>query len=236
MEAHESAQPEAGGVSGLSDAQHSGPWMITNGWLTIVWLAMPLALAGLELWHPSHVAHHVATSFFPVAGWWLTLHIIQFVLCAGLAGSIYLLTTGCHGISMVASRVAAIVFVVFYDLGEAVIGVGTGVLGHHAGDLSATSQAGRVEAITAIFNDPTVNAIYTVGRGAWLVTMLSAAVAILLHRHKPTAAICIALSGVILFVFDHPGPLGSLAFLLFFIGAVALQTGKRTKPALVSLQ
>jgi hypothetical protein len=63
--------------------------------------------------------------------------------------------------------------------------------------------------------------------------LLSAAVAVYRHRRAPVPTICLILSGVILWVFDHPGPFGALAFAMFFLGAFSLQFGQRGPGALV---
>jgi hypothetical protein len=191
----------------------------------IVLLGPPLALAAIELTHPAHVAHNVVSAFFPVAGWWFVLHIIQFVLFALLSGSLFLLTADCRGVATITSRFATAVFVIFYNLGDAVIGVAAGALGRNANQLAHDAQSGRAEAISVLFNEPVINGIYIVGRAAWFVALLSAAVAIVRYRRAPVPAVFFALSGVLLAVFDHPGLFGSLAFASFFVGAVILDAG-----------
>lgn len=193
----------------------------------LVLLGTPLALAILEFAHPAHVAHDITTSFFPVARWWFTLHIIQFILFSLMGGAIYLLTDDIDGIAMAASRLGAAVFVVFYNLGEAVIGVATGLLGRGAGAFTPAVQQARADAIQTIFHDPTINAIYDIGRTGWFVAMLSASVAVYRRRRARLPATCFALSGLILWYFDHPAPYGSLAFGLFFVAALRLQMAEK---------
>jgi hypothetical protein len=122
-----------------------------------------------------------------------------------------------------------VLFVISYDLGDAVIGVAAGALGRNANQLAHEIQSGRAEAINVIFNDPVIDGIYFVGRAAWFVALLSAAVAIFRHRRAPAPAAFFALSGVLLAVFDHPGILGSLAFASFFVGAVTLDAGRPSR-------
>ena len=93
----------------------------------VVLLGTPLALAILELFHPQ-VTRDVAGTLFPVAGWWITLHIVQLVLFALMGAALWLLTDGLHGIATTVSRLGAAVFIVFYGAGYILLGIDTGIL------------------------------------------------------------------------------------------------------------
>jgi hypothetical protein len=80
-------------------------------------LGTPLTLALLEFFHPL-VSRDVAGTLFPVAGWWVTLHVVQLVLFALMGAALWLLTDGLHGIATTVSRLGAAVFVVFYGAGD----------------------------------------------------------------------------------------------------------------------
>src|SRR3712207_4100207 len=101
---------------------------------TAVLLGTPLALAILEFFHPL-VSRDLAGTLFPVAGWWVTLHVVQLVLFALMGAALWLLTDGLHGIATTVSRLGAVAFVVFYGAGEALLGIATGILALGAGDL-----------------------------------------------------------------------------------------------------
>ena len=197
-------------------------------------LGTPLLLAGLELTHPAHVGHDVPGRFFPIAGWWLALHLAQFVLFGGMGVAVWLLTAGDRGPAVVASRIGAVIFVAGYDLGDAVFGVAAGVLGRGAGALPPAVRDGRAEAVAALFHDPLVNAVYDVGRAGWVLAMLSASAAVYVRRGRPVPAVCLALSGGLLWAFDHPGPAGAVAFGCFFAAAAALdRNGAQSRPGSV---
>src|SRR5215204_2887943 len=90
-------------------------------------LGTPLTLALLEFFHPL-VSRDVAGTLFPVAGWWVTLHVVQLVLFALMGAALWLLTDGLHGIATTVSRLGAAVFVVFYGAGDTLMGIATGIL------------------------------------------------------------------------------------------------------------
>jgi hypothetical protein len=113
----------------------------------VILLGTPLTLAILEFFHPQ-VTRDVAGILFPVAGWWITLHIVQLVLFALMGAALWVLTDGLHGKATTVSRLGAAVFVVFYGAGDTMLGISTGLLARGAGDLRTEVREGRVEAIT----------------------------------------------------------------------------------------
>ena len=93
----------------------------------VVLLGTPLSLAILEFFHPL-VSRDVAGTLFPVAGWWVTLHVVQLVLFTLMGAALWLLTDGLRGIATTVSRLGAAVFVVFYGAGDTLMGIATGIL------------------------------------------------------------------------------------------------------------
>jgi hypothetical protein len=82
----------------------------------IVLLGTPLVLTILMLFHPSPY-DDVAGELVPTAGWWIALHTILFVLVPLMGVALWMLTEGLRGIVATLSRLAAVVFAVFYDAG-----------------------------------------------------------------------------------------------------------------------
>jgi hypothetical protein len=188
----------------------------------VVLLGTPLALAILELFHPQ-VTRDIVGTLFPVAGWWVTLHIVQLVLFALMGAALWLLTDSLHGVAPTVSRLGAAVFVVFYGAGDTLLGISTGMLALGAGDLPPEVREGRVEAITWIFSDPIGQVIYGVGELGWLVSLLAAVVALYAGGSSRLPLVLLVLSGFVLLVFDHPAPYGPIAFGSFFVGALWLE-------------
>ncbi|MCA1718530.1 MAG: hypothetical protein LC781_17485, partial [Actinobacteria bacterium] len=108
-------------------------------------LGTPLVLAVLMLFHPSPY-EDLTGELVPIADWWLTIHTLQFVLFAFMGASVWLLTDGLQGVFVVVSRAAAVVFAIFYDIGDAVAGISTGILARNAAELSGGEQAALVRA------------------------------------------------------------------------------------------
>ena len=82
----------------------------------IVLLGTPLVLTFLLLFHPSPY-DDVAGELLPIAGWWIALHTIVFGLVPFMGVALWLLTAGLEGVVATLSRVAAVVFALFYDAG-----------------------------------------------------------------------------------------------------------------------
>ena len=188
----------------------------------VVLLGTPLTLALLEFFHPL-VSRDVAGTLFPVAGWWITLHVVQLALFALMGAALWLLTDGLHAIAATVSRLGAAVFVVFYGAGDALMGIATGILARGAGDLPAEAREGRAEAIAAVFEDPIAIGLYFVGELGWLVGLLAAVVALYAGGSPRLPLVLLVLSGCVLLVFDHPAPYGPIVFGLFFLGALWLE-------------
>jgi hypothetical protein len=106
----------------------------------LVLLGAPLVLTVLMISNPSPREDLVGESL-PNEGWWLTIHTLQVVLFAFMGASIWLLTEGLRGLSVIVSRVTAVVLAIFYDVGDAVAGISTGILALNAAGLSGEEQA-----------------------------------------------------------------------------------------------
>jgi hypothetical protein len=188
----------------------------------VVLLGTPLTLAILEFFHPL-VSRDIAGTLFPVAGWWITLHVVQLVLFAFMGAALWLLTDGLHGIATTVSRMGAAMFVVFYGAGDTLLGIATGILALGAGDLPTEVREGRVEVIATIFESPIAIGLYFVGELGWLVGLLGAVVALYAGGSPRLPLILLVLSGCVLLVFDHPVPYGPIVFGSFFVGALWLE-------------
>src|SRR5215207_7175489 len=139
----------------------------------IVLLGTPLVLTFLLLFHPSAYAD-VAGELMPIAGWWIALHTIGFGLVPFMGVALWLLTAGLEGVVATLSRVAAVVFALFYDAGDAIAGISTGILARSA-EVGALGERIAVEAIETLFADPFKTLLFDIGRYAWIVALVTAA-------------------------------------------------------------
>jgi hypothetical protein len=192
-----------------------------------VLLGAPLVLTVLMLFHPSPYSD-LADEMVPIADWWLALHTIQFVLFAFVGVAVWMLTDGLREILVVVSRTAAVIFAIFYDIGDAVAGISTGILARNAAGLPAGEQAAFVGAMEVLFQSSTKNLSFAIGIFAWAVALIAAAVA-LFWADAPRVPLFLLALPVYFIGFDHAFPFGSLTFGTFFLVALWLELGWRKR-------
>src|SRR5918995_5483965 len=186
----------------------------------IVVLGTPLVLTVLMSFHPSPY-DEVAGKLMPIAGWWIALHTIGFVLFALMGVALWLLTAGLPGVFATVSRVAAVVFAVFYDAGDAIAGISTGILARSA-EAGALGERAAVGAIQTLWADPLKNLLFDIGRDAFIVALVTAAVALYRGGGFRLPLVLLALPSYLV-TFDHAFPFGSLTFGTFFVIAAWLE-------------
>ena len=193
----------------------------------LVLLGTPLTLTVLMLFHPSPYSDLLG-ELVPIADWWTAIHTIQFVLFAFMGVAVWMLTDGLYGGSVVISRAAAVVFAIFYDIGDAVAGISTGILARRAVDASTGEQAALVLGIETLFQSPTKNLFFAIGIYAWILALIAAAVALFLAGAPRVPLFLLALP-VFFISFDHAFPFGSLTFGSFFLVALWLELTRRKR-------
>jgi len=191
----------------------------------LVLLGTPLVLTVVMLFHPSPYSD-IEGELVPIADWWMILHTIQFVLFAFMGAAVWLLTEGLSGVAATISKVAAVVFALFYDIGDAVAGISTGILAQRAAELPAEERAVVARVIEVLFADPTKNLVFTIGIFGWIVALVAAAVALFWADAPRTPLFLLALP-VFFISYDHAFPYGSLTFGSFFLVALWLELARR---------
>ena len=199
-------------------------------WRWAVLLGPPVALTGLELWHPSVTLGTVFGDLGPVVDWWLTLHVLQLFLFALMVPAVLALLDGVHGVLATTSRLAIGLFGVLYGAFDAIAGIATGIMVRNARSLPADRQAGVEEAVRGLFRSMEVGGfawIKTVAEIGWVVGILAAAIALARPAQPRTSLVLLALAALALGLLqarvDEPlGLVGTLAATL----AVALAPGR----------
>ena len=186
----------------------------------IILLGTPLLLTVLLIFHPSPY-DDVAGELVPIAEWWIALHTIGFLLFALMGVAVWTLTAGLRDFVATLSRVAAVVFAVFYAAGDAIAGISTGILARSA-EVGALGERAAVEAIETLWADPTKNLLFDIGRYAWIVALVTAAIALYRTGASRLPLVLLALSAYLV-TFDHAFPFGSLTFGTFFVIAAWLE-------------
>jgi hypothetical protein len=190
----------------------------------LILLGPSLLLAVLMLFHPSPY-DDVADELVPIAGWWTFLHTAQFFLFAFAGASVWMLVDGLRGLAAVIARVSAVVFVLFYDIGDAVAGIATGILAGKSAD-GALPEDVAVTAIRAIFTDPTKDLFFGAGILAWIAALGAAAVALWRAGAARLPVVLLVLPASLL-TFDHAFPFGTLTFASFFLVGLWLEISGR---------
>ena len=166
----------------------------------------------------------VAGKLVPIAGWRTIIHTVQFVLFALMGGAVWMLVSGLRGVAAAVARVGAVVFVISYDIGDAVAGISTGILAGAAGN----GALGQRAAVEALFADPTKNLMFQIGVYAWIASLVAAAIA-LYRAGAPRVPLLLLAPTAFFLNFDHAFPFGSLTFASFFLAALWLELDRRER-------
>jgi hypothetical protein len=203
---------------------------MTSRVLSALLIAPLLALAVVLWWHPPG-GEDVFEGVSPDAGAWLTVHTVTLLAFPFLGLAAFWLLRGVESVAATVSRVAVVLFLVFYTAYEVTVGVGTGLLVDYANDLPAGEQAVVADAIQDynrnwIVAEPSSIALI-VGFLGWVVAMFAAAFA--LRRAGATWPLTIAAGGASLFAV-HPPPIGPVG-IAFLVAAIVLVERWRTRAA-----
>lgn len=188
-------------------------------WLRpVILLGVPLVLAVLLVFHPWPYDDYLG-KLIPIANWWATLHIIQFVLLPLAGYAVWLLTSGLRGRAVIISRFGAVIFAIFYSLGDALAGVGTGLLAQRASSLPPAEQTALAAAIGLLFRNLTTQLAFRIGVGGWVIALAAAAIALYRAGAPRLPLVLLAFPAILLAGVDHARPYGALAFGFFFVSA-----------------
>ena len=198
--------------------------------MTLVWLRRvllvvpPLALAVVLWWHPDGGDDDVYEGVRHDVDAWMLVHTVflVFIPLIGLAG--YLLVSGLEGRAATVSRVALLLFLVFYTAYEVTVGVGTGILVDYANGLPADEQAVVADAIqdynrSGVVGDPASFSLI-VGFFGWVVAMIAAAIA---FRRAGAGRLVTVLVGFAALFAIHPPPIGPVGLVCFAAAAVLVE-------------
>jgi hypothetical protein len=163
-------------------------------WLLFVGPAAGLFV--LNLFHPNpHTLGSVYQSVSPVVDWWITLHLLLFVLFTLLAFALFVSLAGEQGAAATTARVALGSFVPVACAFVGTEGVGMGLVIRGAQGLPAAQQAGVEQAVQALWDGPTANVLgilhsllFALAVGASAVALYPAA-----RRPLPLALLGLAL-------------------------------------------
>jgi hypothetical protein len=191
---------------------------------TVLVVGAPLALAGVEMFHP-----HPHDVFQLDLQTWLVVHYLQLPLMPLAALAMAALVRGHSGLAAATCRVGAFVFAVTYTAFDVAAGLVTGTLvkAAHATDTPEAWRAPVMEVWThpIIGGAPgTVPLFAVLGAVAWLLGAWGAAVAVRRAGGSWPPVVLLVVSGLGLVVFrTHAWPGGPLTFRSFAAAAAWLQ-------------
>jgi hypothetical protein len=200
--------------------------------MRIVWLrrvllvAPPLALAVVLWWHPAggDDVNEVYEGIRHDVGAWMLVHTVFLIFTPLIGLAAYLLVSGLEGRAATVSRVALLLFLVFYTAYEVTVGVGTGILADYANGLPADEQAVVADAIqdynrSGLVGDPASFSLI-VGFFGWVVAMFAAAIA---FRRAGAGWLVTVLVGFAALFGIHPPPIGPVGLACFAAAAVLIE-------------
>ena len=199
-------------------------------------VATPLALAVVLWFHPPGGSHGVYEGIRDDVGAWIFVHTGFLLFMPLMAFAVFLFLRGLQSRAATVSRVALIVFLVFYTAYEVTVGLGTGVLADYANGLPASEEAVVADAIQHynednILGDP-MSVSLALGLLGWFVAMIAAAVA---FRRSGAGWTLTVLVGLTALFAIHPPPVGPAALVCFAAAAVLIERRwallARTEPA-----
>jgi hypothetical protein len=173
------------------------------------------------LFHPSPYEDR-AGQLVTTADWWLIIHPLQLVLFAFMGAPIWMLTDDLREISVVVSRVAAVVLAIFYATGDAAAGISTGIFARRAADLLAEERWAPLRGMEVLFQSSAKNRFFAIRIFAFVVALTAGAVAPFWADAPRVPLFLLALS-LYSTGLDHAFPFGSLAFGTFFVAALWLE-------------
>jgi hypothetical protein len=188
-------------------------------------VATPLPLAAVLWLHPAG-GENVYEGVRADAGRWVFVHTAFLFFTPLLAIATYLLLRGIESRAANVSRVALVVFLVFYTAYEVTVGAATGILVQHANGLPAAEQAAVADAIQDLnrnwlLTDPSVSMV--LGALGWIVALVAAAVA---FRRAGAGWPVTLLVGFAALFAAHPPPIGPVGLVCFASAAVLIERAR----------
>jgi hypothetical protein len=150
------------------------------------------------------------------------VHVAQLVLTPVLAAGVWLLLGGIHSAAAAVTRVVLAFWMVFFSAFDAVAGIATGVVTHHANSLTGSEKEGVVAAIDFLWGDSRLaeggfSVLGNLGQGTWVVVVIAATVA-LYRAHAPRAIVGATLVSVLFAT--HAGPAAAVGLIALFVAEV----------------
>ena len=196
-------------------------------------IGVPLAWAVLLMFHPKGDGTRIYRDIQDQVTAMMAVHVGMMLFIPLLAVAVFLLLRGIEGTAAQISRVAIIVFVVFFSAWETLQGTANAILVNAVNGLPEGEQATGATVIQDFAEHPLardLGVFATVGSLAVFTAMIAAGIALRRHAGAPAAVpVLLGLCGLL--IGAHPPPLGPIALVCF---AAAVFLCWRVEPATVA--
>jgi hypothetical protein len=201
----------------------------------IVLYFAPLFAFALLSVHPSgnNSSQEISNRYFfilPVVEQYILVHVI-FALVIGLLGyTLLIITEDLHGFAAHVSRLATRLFIVFYIAYESIVGTAYGTLVYSARILPPEEQTVIMNVLDTMISHPLSGDfpafIPLVGCVAWVVAVISVAIAL---EQKQTPLLARILLGMSAIGFIHIPPTGPIAMLMLLFAIIWMELSTHSK-------
>lgn len=198
---------------------------------------VPLALVGLELFHPVGPKPSDYRAFAPQINWWLTLHTLQIPLFGLMGLAVYWLSEDLTGRTAQLGRYSISIFTIFYAAYDTLAGVSLGLAMDAARYFSVSQQTVIYEFLEARYTEAYVLillTIFVVGTLGWTVGVFATAIA-LYRAQTPRGPVLLLMLSALFLLGDHTYPYGPLTFGTFFLAVAWLEFAHSRQPYLPRL-
>ncbi len=186
-------------------------------------IGIPIAWAALLLFHPGGDATQIYSALDGDGTRMLVVHIGTMVFIPLFALAILLLLKGIESTAARVSRLALIVFVVFYLAWEVLQGIANGILVDQVSALARADRGLGADLIQQFAESPLVRdlgILALIGSIALVVAAVAAGIALRDEGAPRWTPWIVGLSGLL--ITAHPPPIGPAGLLLFVLAAILL--------------
>lgn len=238
-------EPQVGGIvlfagvtAGIlvgSERQSPAPLTPDRGFplvlLVLTLVVAPAVLLVIEIFHPhgfssdvyNYLVHTHPLYFGPV--WWTALHAVQTPLVGAVGAGLLLATRGMRGNLVWSTRIAILLFIIYYTALDTLGGVGIGVLIDHTRNWTGPARQTAVQLVQFLFTNSAVGGTGSVlsETASWAALLAFAGVALCVARAGgPLLASFLLAAGGVLIEIAHTRPYGPLGFACVLLSALIL--------------
>jgi len=191
-------------------------------------IGVPLAWAVLLLFHPSGEGDTIYQDISDKVTTWMVVHVGMMIFIPLMAVVVFVLLRGLESTAAQVSRVAVVIFAVFYGTYETLQGIGNGILAEQVNDLPAAERGTGSELIQDFAENifaRDFGVLSSIGGTAFLVAMLAAGIALKRGAGAPTSVlVLLGFAGIL--ITAHPPPFGPTGLALFIAAVLMFQRSR----------